>query len=97
MGYSIEINCLLKIPKKSGINLQEIKAGDRHAIQKQEERLYPLNIAIEICDEDYIYYGKAAVRKLTLEKDKTTLEIEILKVFTPEESQVFSRNFIKPS
>lgn len=97
MGYLLEINSLLKIPSSSGIDLQGIRSGKRYAIEKRGERLYPLNIPIEICDEKYVYYGKATIKKLTLEKGKTTLEIEILKVFSPEESQVFSKNFIKPS
>ena len=95
MGYSIEINCLLKIPANSGINLDKIKVGDKYTFEKQGERLYPLNIAIEICSDKYIYYGKVAIRKLTLQKGKTILEIEILKVFNEQESQIFSNNFIK--
>ena len=74
----------------------DIQPGKTYHIVKEKERLYPLNIPIEICDENYQYYGKVAVRKLTLERDTTTLDIEVLKVFSPEEAAVYTKNFIKP-
>ncbi len=96
MGYHLEINSLLKIPKQA-FNLSKIKKGEKYGVEKKGERLYPLNIPVDICDGKYVYYGKVAVRKLTLEKNKTYLEIEILKVYNKEESRIFTKNFIKES
>lgn len=96
MGYSLEFNCLLVVPNQQ-LDLKTLKEGDRVQIIKDGARLYPLDIAIEVCDKDtYTHYGKVAVRKLTLEKDKTILNVEVLKVFTPEEAEVFTNAFIKP-
>lgn len=78
-----------------GIDLKKIKAGAKYRVEKQGERLYPLNIPIDICDEDYKYYGKVVVRKLSLERGKTVLDFEVVKVFDEEESRVFSKSFIK--
>jgi len=97
MGFILEVNSLLVIPPNAGLNLGKIKIGERYTVEKEGERLYPLNIPIEICNEKYIYYGKMAVRKLTLKKNKTILRIEVLKVFSKKESQIFSDNFIKPT
>ncbi len=94
MGYLLEINSLLRIPPNS-INLSKIKVGDKFTIEKDGERLFPLNIPIEICDENYTYYGKVVIKKLTLENQKTILEIEVIKVFSKEEAQIFTKNFIK--
>ncbi|MCJ7804826.1 DUF2584 domain-containing protein [Patescibacteria group bacterium] len=94
MGYLLEINSLLRIPSNS-IDLSKIKVGDKFTIKKDGERLYPLNIPIEICDENYVYYGKVVVKKLTLGDQKTILEIEVIKVFSKKEAQIFSKNFIK--
>jgi hypothetical protein len=96
MGYHLEFNCLLSVPGES-FDFAAMQTGQSYQIVKEKERLYPLNIAIEICDENYQYHGKIAVRKLSLEAGKTTLEIEVLKVFSPEEAAVYSDNFIKPS
>lgn len=96
MGYNIEHNCLLVVPNQQ-LDLSTLKAGDKFTVVKDGARLYPLNIAIEVCDKDtYNFYGKVAVRKLTLEANTTTLDVEVLKVFSQEESDTFTRNFIKP-
>ena len=95
MGYTLEFNCLLRIPRKE-LDSSSLVAGQRYTLTKDGERLYPLNIPIEFCDESYTYYGKAAVRKLTLEANRTILEIEILKLFDAQERDTFTKNFIKP-
>lgn len=95
MGYLLEINSLLKVPQGAGIDLNKIKVRERYKVEKQGERLYPLNIPTDICDENYRYYGKVMIRKLSLEKGKTVLEFEVVKVFDQEESRVFSKNFIR--
>lgn len=94
MGYPIVFNCLLTVPK-ADLNLSALEVGGHYPLEKSGERLYPLNIPIEICDEDHKYFGKVAVRKLTLEAGKTTLEIEVLKIFDENEASVYTRNFIK--
>jgi len=96
MGYNLEFNCLLRV-SIADLDLRTIKLGDTYTISKDNNRLYPLNIPIEICDQDYHYYGKVAVRRLTLEAGKTVLDIEVLKVFSAEEAAVYTANFIKPS
>jgi hypothetical protein len=95
MGYQVEFNCLLVVPH-STLDLDTLTAGATYTLVKEKERLYPLNMPIEICNEAYEYYGKIAVRKLTLEAGKTELVIEVLKIFTPDEKKVYTNNFIKP-
>jgi hypothetical protein len=95
MGYHLEINSLLVVPREV-IDLKSLEVGKRYQISKDKERLYPLNIPIEICDDAYQYFGKVAIRKLTLEMGKTSLEIEVLKVFSTEEAKVYTDSFIKP-
>jgi|GEM_PF-2000410 len=96
MGYRLEFNCLLVVSRDL-LDLKGLQLGKTYHIIKDGERLYPLNIAIEVCDESYHYYGKVAVRKLTLEADKTSLDIEVLKIFTSEEAAVYTNAFVKPS
>lgn len=91
MGYPIVFNCLLVLPQNFTQNLE---VGGRYTVEREGERLFPLNIAIEAAAHDYTYIAKIAVRKLTIETGKTTLEFEPLHIFTPEESKVFSAAFI---
>lgn len=93
MGYHLEFNCLLVVPGNT-LDLNTLEVGKIYTIVKDKERLYPLNIAIEICNEAYEYYGKVAVRKLTLEAGKTELVIEALKIFDEAEKKIYTDNFI---
>lgn len=95
MGYPIIFNCLLTV-SSADLDLSTLKVGEHYSVVKTGERLYPLNVPIEICNEDHQYFGKVAVRKLVLETGKTTLEIEALKIFDENEADVYTRNFIKP-
>lgn len=94
MGFLLEHNCLLVLSDDQASNL-DLKEGGSFSVTKEGERLYPLNIPFEFCDKDYKYLGKISLDKLVLEKGKTILEGKILKVFSEEESKIFSDNFIK--
>lgn len=96
MGYQLEFNCLLRVAN-GDLDIRTIKPGERYTVVKDKNRLYPLNIPIEICDQDYHYYGKVVVRRLSLEAGRTVLDIEVLKVFTDTEAAVYTANFIPPS
>lgn len=94
MGYRLEFNTILSVPDGQ-VDLDNLVVGQSYKITKPNERLLPLDIPIDLSDENYRFIAKAAVRKLTLTKSQTELEVEILKLFTPEESKVISDNFAK--
>ena len=95
MGYHIELNSLLVVPSGT-LELGCLEVGKSYHITKNQERLYPLNIPIYICDKDYNYFGKISVRKLTLQTDKMTLDFDLLKIYSPDEAAIYTANFIKP-
>ncbi|MDP2671082.1 MAG: DUF2584 family protein [bacterium] len=94
MGYQLEFNSLLKLNRKE-LDKKKLRKGLKFKVEKSGERLFPLHKPIEFCDEDYFYLGKLKVNKLTLEKNKTTLEVQVLKVFTQVESKIFSKAYIR--
>lgn len=93
MGYLIQIDSLIKLPKN--FHTDNLKVGQRIIIEKEDERLVPLHKPVEFCDYNYNYLGKLQINKLTLEKNKTIMDATILKLFTKQESKVYSQNYIK--
>ena len=93
MGFTLEHNCLLVLPDSQLAKLN-LENGSTCIVEKDGERLYPINIPFEFCDKDYHYLGKVIVTKLTIEKGRTSLEGKILKIFNAEEAKIFSDNFI---
>jgi hypothetical protein len=92
MGYSIKFNFMLRL--SSGFDLGQLQQGARFTYEAQGERLFPLHLSIDVCNSEAEFIGKAAVRKLILEKDKTTIECEMLKMFSAEEAKVYTDTFI---
>lgn len=93
MGYIVEINTILKLPKN--FNLKKIKKGSTFHVVKDGEHFLPINKPLEFCDFNYSYIGKIEIKSLTLQKNKTILDFKVLKIFTDTESEVFSKAFIK--
>lgn len=73
----------------------EVELGKKYTIVKDGYRVVPFMVPMELADANFKYLGKARVTKVMVEGESTTLEIEVLKVFTAEESEVFSNNFVK--
>lgn len=94
MGYKLEINTILSIPPNQ-LNLTDLEVGKIYSITKSGERLFVLNIPIDLCNDSYNFLAKVAIRKLTLIRDKTILEFEVLKKFSATESKIITDNFTK--
>ena len=93
MGFSLEINTLLRVPEGI-IDLPGIQAGQELSLTKPGLRLYPLDIPLELCDENYHYIAKIKITKLILGNAETTLTFLVLKVFSAADAAAFSNNFI---
>lgn len=94
MGYPLEINSLLVLPKE--FPFADLAEGKTFNVTKDGSRLFPIEIPLEFCNPDYRYLGKAKIIKITVKKESTELEFIVLKLFSENESEVFSSNFIKP-
>lgn len=94
MGYKLEFNTILSI-KSGTLDASELVAGKQYTTIKDGERLFPLNIPIDLCDSEYQFYAKVAVRKLVLYGGKTELHFDVLKIFSNVESKVITENFAK--
>lgn len=92
MGWPVIINCLLKLPE--GFDVSNLHEGQTLKVSRNGERIFPINVPIEMCDAKHQFLAKIAVRKLTVTKGRTDLQVEVLKVFTPEEAAVLTANFI---
>jgi hypothetical protein len=94
MGYPLEINSLLVLPKE--FPFADLAEGKSFSVMKDGSRLFPIEIPLEFCNPDYKYLGKAKIGIITVKKESTEIEFTVLKMFTENESEVFSENFIKP-
>ena len=57
----------------------------------------PIGKPMELCTSLYVYVAKVSVEKLVLEENYTTITFRVVKMFSKEESNVFTDNFIRPT
>ena len=93
MGFPLEINTLLRVPD-GAIDLKALQPGQVLSLTKPGSRLYPVDVPLELCDENYQYKAKIKITRLTLENSETSLTFLVLKVFSPADAAAFSNNFI---
>ena len=69
MGYIVELNTLLGLPKDFDVNT--LKAGERYSISKDRERIFPLHIALLVVDNQWNFYGYCVAHSAVVKEQKT--------------------------
>lgn len=71
-----------------------IEPGKIYTVKKSGYRILPYQVPMELADANFKYLGKAKVIKIVVEGDFTEITFEVLKVFSQEESKIYSSNYI---
>jgi len=93
MGYYVELNTLLRPP--TPFDFTSLVVGDKYTVTLERERAFPLHIAILLIDANWNFYGYAVAHSTLLKDKKTTIEFEILSLFTKEEQVLYQKKFIE--
>lgn len=91
MGYMVELNTLLGLPKD--FDIATLVVGQQYTIFKDRERAFPLHVAILMVDSDWNFYGYAVAHQIIVKDQKTEIKFEVLSLFTPEEKMVYKNKF----
>lgn len=91
MSTEYKLNALLSLPPSF---TDELSEGNIYTIEKEGTRIMPVETPMEVCDSNYVYLGKVKVTELVLTNKKTRITFEVVKVFTKEESKIFTDTFI---
>ena len=93
MGYQVELNTLLRPP--ADFDFASLAIGQRYIVMLERERIFPLHIAILLVDKDWNFYGYAVAHAMRVVDRKSTIEFEMLTLFTLQEQQVYRQKFIE--
>lgn len=93
MGYYVELNTLLRPP--APFDFSSLAVGNTYTVTLERERAFPLHIAILLIDEEWNFYGYAVAHSAFLKDKKTTIEFEVLTLFTKEEQNIYRNRFIE--
>lgn len=79
MGYDVRFNWILQLTPKQGFP-EELKKNKTYSFEKEMERIYPIETPIELMDEKRQIVGKIIIKKITITKNKTQGEFEIVEI-----------------
>ena len=91
MATELKLNALLSLPEEFD---EKLEVGKNYTIQKDDFRIMPFNIPMELCTHNHKYLGKVSVKEILINEIGTRVTFTILKIFSPEESKVYTQNFI---
>lgn len=91
MGYMVELNTLLGLPKE--FDTSQLAIGKTYTIVKPRERAFPLHIAVLIVDKKWDFYGYCKVNSAIVKNQSTEFEFEVLSLFTAEEKAIYKAKF----
>ncbi len=93
MGALIEINTLVRLT--DDIDLDNLHVGQNLKLDRDRERLIPLGIALLMVDNDWNFYGYCRVVSLTVKGGASSLNVEVLTIFSEPESKLYKDKFIE--
>ncbi len=93
MGYIVELNTLLGLPQD--FDIESLELGEVYTVTKPRERAFPLHIAMLVVDKKWNFYGYCVVNSAIVKDQTTTLEFEMLSLFSQEESELYRFKFIE--
>jgi len=93
MGYHLELNTLLRPP--SGFDFKSLVLGNKYTVILENERAFPLHIAILLIDKEWNFYGYAVAHSAYVKDKKTQIKFEMITMFKPEEQKLYQQKFIE--
>lgn len=91
MATDFKLNALLSLPENFN---EKLKVGNSYVIQKQDFRIMPFNIPMELSTHDHKYLAKVVVKELLINDNGTRVTFKVLKMFSPAEAKIYTKNFI---
>lgn len=93
MGYLTELNTLLGLPQD--FDTTTLAVGKKFSVLKNQERAFPLHIAMLVVDKEWNFYGYCVAHSAKTFDRKTQIEFEMLTLFSPEEQKLYKSKFLE--
>lgn len=85
MGSKIEFNWVLKLKPENGLNEDLLKEGEIYEFTKSGNRAYPINIPIDLLNQDWIALARIIVIEYTNKENITTGRYRVIRIYSEEQ------------
>jgi hypothetical protein len=76
MGMPCEVNSVLKLSQEQGFP-ETLSPGGEFTVEKSGYRIYPLDVPLNLLDNDWNHRADVVILSLTWENSRTRLRFEI--------------------
>jgi hypothetical protein len=90
MGYKTEFNWVLKLNSEQGVP-KKIELDKNYLFEKQEERVYPRGIPIDLVDQDWTPHARVIVEDIVISKNKTRGNFRVIYKYGSIEKKVLEK------
>ncbi len=81
MGFKTEFNWILKLTIRQGIDKNILEENKTYEFYKKEHIVYPLDLPIELVDEDWIAIGQVIILEYTVGGGHTNGKYKVLEIY----------------
>jgi hypothetical protein len=90
MGFKTEFNWILKLKPENGLDEAKLKVGSVYNFSKEEYRVYPVNLPIDLVNRDWEAVAKVLVTEFRNADGKTSGKYKVLKIYSGNEKEVLT-------
>ena len=87
MGFKTELNWALKLK----LGLQDLKINKVYSFSKDEYRVYPIGIPIDLINDKWEAVAKVIIIEAKNSDEKTTGKYKILRLYEGKEKEVLTK------
>tara|TARA_Y100000310_G_C20607740_1_gene776400 strand:- start:1121 stop:1447 length:327 start_codon:yes stop_codon:yes gene_type:complete len=85
MDSKIEFNWALKLKPENGLDESLLREGEIYNFTKSGNRVYPLNIPIDLINQDWVALARVIVIEYTNKENIITGRYRIVRIYNEEE------------
>ncbi len=90
MGFKTEFNWVLKLKKEQGLYEDKLKQGLIYEFSKKEERIYPINVPIDLINENWEAVAKIIIVECKQSNGKTEGKYKVIKIYKGKEKEILT-------
>ncbi|MCD6478902.1 MAG: DUF2584 family protein, partial [Candidatus Diapherotrites archaeon] len=95
MGFKTEFNWALKLKPENGLNEKVLKVGEIYEFSKEEYRVYPVNIPIDLINQNWEPVAKIIIVEFKNSGGRTSGKYKVLKIYEGEEKRILTNYWIE--
>jgi len=90
MESKVEFNWALKLKSENGLNEDILKEGEIYEFTKTGNRVYPINIPIDLINQDWVALARIIVLEYTNKENIMSRRYRIIRIYNETEKRTIT-------